>query len=49
MFEQTQKDPQRYQGESEYAQGWDAGYQKCLADMRTMVIDARARNPSRDK
>ena len=49
LFEQTQKDPQRYQGESEYAQGWDAGYQKCLADMRTMVIDARTRNPSRDK
>lgn len=49
LFEQTQKDAQRYQGDSEYAQGWDEGYQKCLADMRAMVVDARTRNPSRDK
>jgi hypothetical protein len=50
LFEEAQKDEARYQAsESEYAQGWDAGYAKCLADMRTMVTDARARNPSRDK
>jgi hypothetical protein len=49
LFEQAEKDPQRSQGDSEYARGWDDGYQKCLADMRTMVIDARTRNPSRDK
>jgi hypothetical protein len=49
LFEQARKDPERYQGDSEYAQGWDAGYQKCLADMRSMVIDARMRNPSQDK
>jgi hypothetical protein len=50
LFEEAQKDEGRYQAsESEYAQGWDAGYAKCQADMRTMVTDARARNPSRDK
>jgi hypothetical protein len=50
LFEQAQKDQNRYQASaSEYAQGWDAGYAKCLADMRTMVVDARNRKPSRDK
>ena len=49
LFEQAQRDPERYQDAGEYAQGWDAGYQKCLADMHAMVIDARTRNPSRDK
>jgi hypothetical protein len=50
LFAQAQKDQERYaDSDSEYAQGWDAGYAKCLADMRTMVIDARTRNPSRDK
>jgi hypothetical protein len=50
FFEEAQKDESRYQDSgSEYAEGWDAGYQKCLADMRAMVIDARTRNPSRDK
>ena len=50
LFAQAQKDESRYQaGDSEYAQGWDAGYAKCRADMRAMVIDARERKPSRDK
>jgi hypothetical protein len=50
LFAQAQKDESRYQdSDSQYAQGWDAGYAKCLADMRTMVNDARARKPSRDK
>jgi hypothetical protein len=50
LFAQAQKDEARYaDSDSEYAQGWDAGYAKCLADMRAMVIDARTRNPSRDK
>ena len=50
LFAQAQKDQERYaDSDSEYAQGWDAGYAKCLDDMRTMVIDARTRNPSRDK
>jgi hypothetical protein len=50
LFAQTQKDESRY-GESggEYAQGWDAGYAKCRSDMRAMVVDARTRNPSREK
>jgi hypothetical protein len=50
LFEQAQKNESRYQDStSEYAQGWDAGYAKCLREMRAMVIDARTRNPSRDK
>jgi hypothetical protein len=50
LFSEAQQDRARYQdSDSEYAQGWDAGSQKCLADMRAMVIAARARKPSRDK
>jgi hypothetical protein len=50
LLAEAQKDEARYAaGEGDYAQGWDAGYQKCLADMRAMVNDARTRNPSRDK
>jgi hypothetical protein len=50
LFAEAQKDESRYEAsDSDYAQGWDAGYAKCLADMRAMVIDARTRNPSRDK
>jgi hypothetical protein len=50
LFEQAQKDESRYQDStSEYAQGWDAGYAKCQREMRAMVVDARTRNPSRDK
>jgi hypothetical protein len=50
LFADAQKDQARYQdSDSEYAQGWDAGYEKCLSEMRAMVIDARTRNPSRDK
>jgi hypothetical protein len=50
LFDEAQKDESRYQAsDSEYAQGWDAGYAKCLADMRAMVNDACTRNPSRDK
>jgi hypothetical protein len=50
LFAQEQKDESRYQAsDSQYAQGWDAGYAKCVDDMRTMVNDARTRKPSRDK
>jgi hypothetical protein len=50
LFDQAQKDQSRYQDStSEYAQGWDAGYAKCQREMRAMVVDARTRNPSRDK
>jgi hypothetical protein len=50
LFAAPQKDESRYaQSESEYTQGWDAGYAKCLSDTRTMVNDARTRNPSREK
>jgi hypothetical protein len=50
LFAQAQKDQARYaDSDSDYAKGWDAGYAKCLAEMRAMVVDARMRHPSRDK
>lgn len=50
LFAQPQKDETRYQDSAgDYARGWNAGYAKCLADMRAMVTDARTRNPSREK
>lgn len=49
LFAEAQQDQDRYaDSDSQYARGWDAGYQKCLTDMRAMVIDARTRNPSRE-
>jgi hypothetical protein len=49
-FARTQKDEARYAAsESDYAQGWDAAFAKCRADMRAMVSDARTRNLYRDK
>jgi hypothetical protein len=50
LFATAQEDQSRYQDSaSQYVRGWDAGYQKCLADTRAMVNDARNRHPSRDK
>jgi hypothetical protein len=48
-FHSPSKDDSRYAADSEYAQGWDAGFAKCRRDMAAMVLDARLRNPSRDK
>lgn len=50
LFAQAQKDEARYAASgSEYAKGWDAGFTKCRRDEQQMVIDARNRDPSRDK
>ena len=43
------KDPNRYGSDGDYTKGWDEAFQKCKSDMSAMVIDARRRNPSRDK
>ena len=49
LFAQTRKDTGRYGADQEYTAGWDAGFAKCRADTAAMVLDARLRNPSRDK
>ncbi|MGH6917495.1 MAG: hypothetical protein ACREJ0_07295 [Geminicoccaceae bacterium] len=50
LFDEAQKDESRYQAsDSEYAQGWDAGYAKCRQDTQAMVVDARNRKPSRNQ
>jgi hypothetical protein len=49
LFATAQKDAGRYASDSDYTQGWDAGFAKCRKDERQMVLDARARKPSRDK
>jgi len=49
LFGQMQKDEGRYANDSEYTKGWDAGFAKCKRDQEVMALDARARNPSREK
>jgi flagellar biosynthesis/type III secretory pathway protein FliH len=50
LFAEAQKDESRYQaGDSEYARGWDAGYAKCMADMRAMISEAHRRRQSKDR
>ena len=50
LFAEAQKDQSRYQAsDSEYAQGWDAGYAKCLADMQVMISEAHRRRQSKDR
>jgi hypothetical protein len=46
---QSRKDASRYGTDEEYTPGWDAGFAQCRADAAAMVLDARLRNPSRDK
>jgi hypothetical protein len=42
-FHSATKDDSRYAADSQYAQGWDAGFAKCQRDMAAMVRDARVR------
>ena len=50
LFAEAPKDQSRYQAsDSEYAQGWDAGYAKCLADMQVMISEAHRRRQSKDR
>jgi len=48
-FHSASKDDNRYATDTQYTQGFDAGFAKCRRDMAAMVLDARLRNPSRDK
>jgi len=49
LFSTAQKDASAYASDSQYTQGWDAGYAKCRSDMQAMVSDARTRPYTRDK
>ena len=47
-FHSARKDASRYAADSQYAQGWDAGFARCERDMAAMVLDARLRRPGND-
>lgn len=49
LFAEARKDENRYGTDNQYTQGWDDGFEECKRDMAAMVLDARLRNPSRDK
>jgi hypothetical protein len=49
LFAETRKDSDRYGTDDQYTQGWSDGFEKCRSEMATMVREAWARNPSRDK
>jgi hypothetical protein len=46
FFAETRKDRGRYGNDSQYSQGWDAGFAKCRRDTAEMVREARLRRPS---
>ena len=49
LFDSPSKDEDRYAGESDYAQGWDAGFIKCRSTMQTMTRNARTLSRRRDR
>ena len=49
LFAKARKDASRYDTNSQYAQGWNEGFEECRRDTAAMVRDARLRNPSRNK
>lgn len=49
LFAESRRDASRYGADDRYTEGWDAGFKECRADMAALVLDARLRNPSRDK
>jgi hypothetical protein len=48
-FHSASKDDNRYGTDTQYTQGFDAGFAKCWRDMAAMILEARLRNPSKDK
>jgi len=48
-FHSARKDDARYAADTQYTQGFDAGFAKCRLDMAAMVLEARLRNPSKEK
>jgi hypothetical protein len=49
LFAEARKDASRYAADDQYTRGWDEGFEECRRDTAAMVLDARLRNPSRDK
>jgi hypothetical protein len=50
LFANARKDTTRYgAADGQYAQGWNDGFEKCRDETAALVLDARMRNPSRDK
>jgi hypothetical protein len=49
LFADARKDASRYAADDQYAAGWNDGFEQCRRDMAAMVLDARLREPSRDK
>jgi hypothetical protein len=49
LFAEARKDASRYDTDSQYARGWNEGFEECRRDTAAMVRDARLRNPSRNK
>jgi hypothetical protein len=48
-FDDFSRDARRYDGDREYAHGWDAAFEICKEKMEGMVRAARLRRPSRSK
>jgi hypothetical protein len=46
LFAEPRKDAGRYATDTQYTQGWDAGFAKCQRDTAAMVRDARLRHSS---
>jgi hypothetical protein len=49
LIAETRKDTTRYGTDGQYTQGWNDGFEKCRRETAALVLDARMRNPSRDK
>lgn len=49
LFAEALKDASRYGADDQYTRGWNEGFEECRRDTAAMVLDARLRNPSRDK
>lgn len=49
LFAETRKDASRHGTDDLYTQGWNDGFEECRREMAAAVLDARRRNPSRDK
>ena len=49
LLGEARKDASRYGADDQYTRGWDEGFEECRRDTAAMVLDARLRNPSRDK
>lgn len=49
LFAEARQDASRYGADERYTAGWDDGFENCRRVTAAAVLDARRRNPSRDK